>query len=547
MKHFFIVWMILIGTVLGKASTKNPLRLINKPQAIANLYFDGKVLTGFVCSNSIPTIKVFKGSSNKILRPALSHMGKDFKQFNKYLFGLCQKKFNRLDFFSHRIPKALRTGSSYQLNNTISFSPIRTDKKLQSFGIQYTTYHCPLSLAYQEHFNDGRVFSIKKIRKKGSHEWGPINWHHWIEQPINGYYCLSRQPGLIRKHAIQLMNAGIDYLYLDFTNDPKAYNSDGSMTWNFRHKVSNPTLKMIEIYKTMESEGIAVPKLVPWLGASTHWKSVYLEPHERIVHWIKNVFFPNTASLRFKGQYAKPLLFTKVANPTHFSWEKVSEAVAPLYENYKVIIKWGNIEHFMTNKPQQWKKPDGSLLNPKNIWRFKEECQYSGDEIIKNCQQASIPNQISVASAFQRPIMTAEESLGKRQGRTFFQQFQGAYSKRYVSISNWNNWLSNRYCHGSKTYGGASQFVPSLKNFSDFDYHCDWPGTSDYDDRGLPRFVDSFTYDKSRILEPNRSTGDCHYQLMRALVVSSKTGVNRIRINEKKEFEKHCGFNNLSK
>ncbi len=523
----------------------NKLNVKKRPYYEGRISFDGKVITGFLCANKNTQIKVYRGGKTHTLSPALTLSGNDFKRQGKFLYDLCDRKFDRLAYFSHRLPGYFRSGSTFKVNGWTQFSPYRLNSNLKSVGIQYTTYHCPMSSSY----GWDRVFNIDSIVKGTSSKgWGPVNWHHWIEKPFDGYYCLSRDTDLIQKHAVQLMNAGVDYIYIDITNDPLVYNANGSMKWDFERKIHSPLMKIIDVYKNLESKGIAVPKIALWIGATKYYKNRAVDYNQSVLKWAKTEFNNRAGPLRYKGFESKPIIFMKVANKQWFDWGYVKDHFESSKSHFKPIIKWANVEAFMEKKPYRWvASADGSRVDPKKVWRFKESCQYKSDgEPVKDCKQNAIANQISVAAAEQRPVMTDTDSLSKRRGRSFFQQFQGAFdrSKKYISISNWNNWLTNRYCHGSNRYGlggGAPTSKPSLRDFDDFkDYGCD-SGKS-VDSRGLPLFVDSYTYQYSRVLEPSRSEGDCHYQLMRALVHSAKLGHSGIPYDTKKDFIDSCNF-----
>ncbi len=532
------------GDVSRSSSNGNPIALINNSSYKGNIYFDGQVLTGVLCTDSSVFIRVRKGRQTHVVRPAYAYTGSRPDRYFRYMHKHCDQKFKRIYFFSARIPGALRSGAEFRLNDRHKFTPVSLDSKSQQFGIQYTTYHCPMSQDY----GSERVFDIKDIRQNGNKlkDYGPVNWHHWLERPPNGYYCLTDNAGLIKKHAVLLKNAGIDYIYLDMTNDPWAYDGDGPNDFdsNFEHKIHKPVMSLINTYKNLERNGVAVPKIVPWVGASTYYKTKRVPYSRSISRWINEKFYPSTAGLRFTGHYSKPIMFAKVGNPKHFSWEKVRPMIRKNESRYKVIIKWSQVEFFKSKKPENW-----TGINPNHVWRFMEPCKYnSNGSIKKGCQQRSISSQISVAAAFQRPYMSHSNSLGKRRGRTLYQQYLGAFnrSKKYVSFSNWNNWLTNRYCHGKNTYGGAGHFLPSYLNFSEFDYECS-PG-ADFTTRSNgskhARFVDSYTYEFSRVLEPSADSkhSDCHYQLMRGLVMASKTGQSDLTGAQKQEFINACGF-----
>ena len=75
---------------------------------------------------------------------------------------------------------------------------------------------------------------------------GPGNPTWYWAEPLFGYYR-STDPWVIRKHLTLLADAGVDFLFMDYTN--------GS--------VYDPELKtFLAVARDLKSQGVAVPKLV---------------------------------------------------------------------------------------------------------------------------------------------------------------------------------------------------------------------------------------------------------------------------------------------
>lgn len=121
------------------------------------------------------------------------------------------------------------------------------DKKV---GMFYLTWHMPEHAPYYDKANmydtyqaykDGGVDGVYKQLQEG-----PLGFGHYWARPYLGYYQ-STDDWVIRKHAQQLSNAGIDFLYLDASNGVSyigAYD------------------KIFKIFKEIREEGGKTPQIV---------------------------------------------------------------------------------------------------------------------------------------------------------------------------------------------------------------------------------------------------------------------------------------------
>lgn len=85
---------------------------------------------------------------------------------------------------------------------------------------------------------------------------GPDDPTWYWREPLFGYY-LSTDPWVICKQLVMLADAGVDFLFLDYTN--------GS--------ISDPELKtFLGVAEDLKSNGVAVPKLTFFLNSEPEWK-----------------------------------------------------------------------------------------------------------------------------------------------------------------------------------------------------------------------------------------------------------------------------------
>ena len=78
---------------------------------------------------------------------------------------------------------------------------------------------------------------------------------YWAE-PLFGYYK-STDPWVIRKHLVLLADAGVDFLFLDYTNGA----------------IYDPELRtLLSVARELKADGVPVPRLVFFLNSEPEWK-----------------------------------------------------------------------------------------------------------------------------------------------------------------------------------------------------------------------------------------------------------------------------------
>jgi hypothetical protein len=156
---------------------------------------------------------------------------------------------------------------------------------------------------------------------------GPVHPTYYWAQPIFGYYR-SNDPWVIRKQLPLLAAAGVDFLFLDDTND----------------SIYDPEMKtFLAIAESMKKDGLAVPKLTFFLNHEPDWKieGLYLK-------WYK----PGKYDDMWFNYQGKPLLMA--AMPTDAGKLK-NPALLP------------EIQRFFTWRPT-WAM--GRADHDPHLWRF---------------------------------------------------------------------------------------------------------------------------------------------------------------------------------
>ncbi|MCQ2432040.1 MAG: hypothetical protein MJ175_05480 [Clostridia bacterium] len=122
-------------------------------------------------------------------------------------------------------------------------------------------------------YGDPGVYDITKILGKygdaakdpNCPSWGSVNTNHFFAEPLYGYY-FSNDTWVMRKHVELLINAGIDFLYFDTTND---------------QAFTGTIIHLMEILHEFNERGYKAPKIVfythhePEIRVSEIYYSIY--------------------------------------------------------------------------------------------------------------------------------------------------------------------------------------------------------------------------------------------------------------------------------
>ena len=542
---------------------------------------DGNRLIGFICTgNNGFSLKAFRGSSTFQITHVVrfsdseSHEKNRFSDRFNYLKRECGNSRSKLYMISQRLvgefnPKF--NNVTFKLNQQVVHPEVLDFSSGKQVGILYSTFHCPISQKYPDRVKD----VLRYIRGESSHL-GPLNWHHWVEKPLDGYYCLSDSNALIDKHAFLLTNAGVDYIFIDLSNWPRFYR-DGEVIRSVREKLVDPVKRILDRYSYLHvTKKRYVPKIVFFMGMTTN-----IDPEDRSARWLKRIFNnPKYRGLLYvRPGKVKPLLHVKVqtiADDKVNKWERVKTILdeEELVNDFEIIPMWGNIEASFKNGSF------GQGLHKNRVWSYVEQCAVdSSGNIVRGCNQrmSTRSNQIAVSPAAKTGSAMNHKMQRRRGGRTLFQQMSRALQTDVdnISISNWNAWVTRRSCTGNNSIERMEGYgIPAYDSIEGYGiYRCkenfrpfkrinesqqhiyldlydrypnnpgdptvNGPSKKNY----FPFFIDHFVKGRSRNLEPSREYKDCYYQLMRYMLISGKKNQTSLSSGTKTKLENHCGFN----
>jgi hypothetical protein len=332
------------------------------------------------------------------------------------------------------------------------------------FGIAYFLWHC---LA-----KGSPVYDISE-RLKGYQPLGPVPAFHWWAKPAAGYYCLSENDELLKQHAKQLAQAGLDFVFIDFTNHDKiAYD-----------KVHLEYLDPLDRLLTVWSQTPEAPKIAPFIPV-TATGDLYRDVARRIEQYPDLLF-------RYLG---KPLFL--IVSTEEFPVDAAKGA--ELEERFTTRLMWDDFS-----------APD--------TWMFISRCQ---EGFVENrgtidCNQHVATRdgsveQVSVSGAYQRDYMSNSKTAAPRyHGLTFLKQMAQLDSLPrvpIVTILGWNQWIAQRLC---------------VKPDHSPDPVCASGSSQTID--GKPVFTDLYDQEYSTDFEPGGPMEDAYYKLLSCEVKRRKS------------------------
>ena len=303
------------------------------------------------------------------------------------------------------------------------------------------------------HSTNGPFDLSKILATPGAQMAAPGTFHHWAEPELGYYY--SRDPFVLRRHATQLSEAGVDFVALDVTN---AYVYDREVD------------VLCQTWLQMRKEGLNTPQITFLTNSN----------HERTVTQIYNRIYKagKYRPLWFQWQ-GKPLL---MANP---------EGLTPEQKSF-----------FTLRRSWAWSKGHEWFGDGKDRWPWLDHAPQT-----PGWHTPGKPEFVSVAVA-QHPISNigrshknrtqpAPDKVRSHEGIYFQEQWDSALKidPEIAFITGWNEWVAQRFLY---TPGKGANKMMGKKLV-----------------KGDSYFVDCYNLEFSRDIEPMKGGyGDAYYYQM---------------------------------
>ncbi|PKA97824.1 hypothetical protein B0O79_1495 [Flavobacteriaceae bacterium MAR_2009_75] len=323
-------------------------------------------------------------------------------------------------------------------------------------------------------------FNVTEILKKNpkNPQWG--NGSHYWGEPEIGYY-LNHEAWAIRKHAYQLMDAGIDVIIMDVTNNktyPETY------------------LKICEVFASMRKEGEQTP-YIAFLGSEISVNMLWNEFYSKELYqdlW----FFWKGKPLLLYGQHEIP--GRNKVNDIAFSEEIRS------FFNLKQSWAWTSLPWYDQKGKDEWPWVD----------HFPQAIAWHNDPQEKEMVSVAVAQHplSNIGRSFhhfhQPEINMFDVTPDTDKGFFFQEQWDRALQvdPEFVFVTGWNEWSAGRQQMG--------------KNISkDLQKWSFYPGAhlgkvGEKLKEGDVYFIDQYNQEYSRDIEPMKGghTDNYYYQLM---------------------------------
>ncbi len=252
----------------------------------------------------------------------------------------------------------------------------------------------------------------------------------WNE-PLYGYY-LNRDAYVIRRHAILLANAGIDFVLFDCTN--------GSLLWKQSY------MPLLEGFRQARADGIRAPKIAFMLNFGP------MEDTERMLRALyQDLYRP--------GRY-RDLWFMLDGKPMIMAYKDALPESGVCASDTKLLNDIRNFFTFRCGQPSYGRgqtKPDmWGWLEKAPQHKFGERPDGSSEMmtvgVAQNCTNDDLCTRFNIPGSFGRSYThacghTLLTPDSYKYGYNFQEQWERAYScdPDIVFVTGWNEWIMGRW------------------------------------------------------------------------------------------------------
>lgn len=264
-------------------------------------------------------------------------------------------------------------------------------------------------------------------------QWGNIRWWNDVwDLPQDGIYD-SRDRSVIRKHALQLADAGVDFVWLDWSNNVQ-YNRDSLWTGGgLQPQIEDATDILFDEYHKMDLAGLPHPKISIFIGTTGAPQSAEDGRLQRKADQVWNDYYANPKYSDLIEQYlGKPLLVVYVDTPS--PWNNG----LPPWNDDRFTVR------FMTGyiSEQSWLRTK-DRVSKFGYWSWEDRGEQTYP--IHN----GMPESMVVTAAQRKQSEEGQEGYiparGRRNGQTFKDQFARARNVgvHYAMVVSWNEWTTS--------------------------------------------------------------------------------------------------------
>ncbi|MCQ2118328.1 MAG: hypothetical protein MJY84_00230 [Bacteroidales bacterium] len=263
--------------------------------------------------------------------------------------------------------------------------------------------------------------------------WCNISWWNNVwDTPLNGVYD-SRDRRVIRRHAAQLSDAGVDFIWIDWSNNIR-YDRDSLWTRGGHvDLVEDATYILFDEYKKMDDKGVPHPLVSIFIGTSGCPEGLADGRLQRKADQVWDSFAGNPKYSSLMEYYeGKPLLVVYVDTPS--PWPDG-------------IPEWDD-ERFTVRYMTGYVSEQTNLRTPDRVskygywsWEDRGEQTYPIHNGMPESMVVTASQRAQIADGPYDNI----PAVGRRNGETLREQFARArkIGVHYAMVVSWNEWTTS--------------------------------------------------------------------------------------------------------
>lgn len=246
--------------------------------------------------------------------------------------------------------------------------------------------------------------------------------------PLVGKYD-SRDRRVIRQHAQWLADAGVDFIWLDWSNNV-IYDPDKLWNGGKQDLIEDATAILFDEYYKMSKEGLSHPRISIFIGVTGAKEAVSDGRLQKKADQVWNMYANNQKYKDLIQLYkGKPLLVVYVDTPS--PWRDGT----PEWNDDRFTVRW--MTGFVSE--QEWLRTE-DRVSKYGYWSWEDR----GEQTYTICDGQ--PESMVVCAAT-RPQFEPGESgyipaVGRLNGETFRKQFARAreIGTHFAMVVSWNEW-----------------------------------------------------------------------------------------------------------
>ena len=275
----------------------------------------------------------------------------------------------------------------------------------------------------------------------GAPKLGGKNVYHWWAEPETGYHDAG-DIWQLKRDLYYLSAAGVDFLYLDFTN---------------KYIYADALTKLLDVSLELRAQGIMTPYIVPWAAGADLTTRTGV-PGEDLVDLYRRFYKKEKyADLWFHWE-GKPLAI--LVPPLDVLTATGDTVLAECKEYFTFRVAWTRDVTWPGEEEGRWCWPDNDIVNYGYFYGWDEDpnkAEFAGIGLAGFADKGDGRSGVYSTSRY---LDSFDETEYTGQGITFRNAFDEVMQKNpeveVLTISRWNEWIAMNL--GRNDFGFVDQY-----------------------------------------------------------------------------------------